>query len=208
MMDEGPSIESPGEVTSPPRIALWLAGLTTVVLFILLNAFKIQDVIARAAGYAGPTPMFKLDMTLNYTPDYCYGILSSYGEVGRKIYAVLLSTLDALFPLLYGTFFFLLIRTVYRKLGVSRMLTSAVSALPLLATLFDWSENIAFIRLMSLYPSRSDGLARIANVLTLSKFGFFLAGVVGLLIGAAGFAFKRRLVEKRQGSRQSSASLT
>jgi succinate-acetate transporter protein len=72
------------EGDASPRTALWLLGLTTLVFFILLNVFKIQDVIARAAGYGGSIPMFKLDMTFNYTPEYCYGILSSYGQIGAK----------------------------------------------------------------------------------------------------------------------------
>jgi predicted benzoate:H+ symporter BenE len=103
--------------------------------------------------------------------------------------------MDVLFPVLYGTVFFLLIRRVFNKIELSRTLTNAVSALPLLAMGFDWAENIAFVRMIYLYPDQSPNTARIANVMTLSKFSFLLAGFFGLLVGWIA-AFVRRARNK------------
>jgi hypothetical protein len=175
----------------PNNRLLMILGLLTLVLLVLLNVFRMADVIAHAAGYNDRIPMFKPDMTINYSPDTLYEILAEYGEAGRRIYTILLLSLDVAFPLLYGSFLYLAIKRIYSGLGASPVWVKVLGACPLLAMACDLSENVSLAWLMHLYPQVDTTLARVANVFTLSKWGFSLLSVVCVLIGLAVSLFHR-----------------
>jgi hypothetical protein len=151
----------------------WYWSLAAMVIFflILLNVFKVQDIVARAFGYTGTVPMFALDqMVRGYTSEQAFQVMTAYGETGRKAYAFLLLTSDLVFPFLYGSFLFLSIRGASRRAGISMPWANRLASFGFIATCCDWLENISFLILMKIYPAQSIGVARLASIFTVTKF--------------------------------------
>jgi len=89
------------------RKAYWSFAAAVLLFLILLNSFKVQDLVAAAFGYKGSAPMFELDqMICGSTADKVFDVLTAYGESGSKAYTFLLRTCDLVFPFLYGSFYF------------------------------------------------------------------------------------------------------
>lgn len=160
----------------------WFLASVVVVFLILLNVVKVQDILARAFGYAGSVPMFALDqMVRGYTPVQAFQVMTAYGEAGRKAYAFLLLTVDLVFPFLYGSFLFLSICGASRRAGVSMRWANALASFGFIATGCDWLENISFLIFMRQYPSQSIGVAKLASMFTVTKFLSSGASVIVLV---------------------------
>jgi hypothetical protein len=153
----------------------WYGALATLVFLflILLNVLKVQDEVARQFGYSGSVPMFALDqMVRGYTPEKVFQVMTSYGESGRRAYAVLLLTIDLVFPFLYGSFLFFSIRAASTKAGIPMTSATGMAGFGYCATCCDWLENFAFLRLMKIYPSQFAALVKLASGFTVMKFVF------------------------------------
>ena len=163
----------------------WLLAAVVFLFLILLNVVKVQDIVARAFGYAGAVPMFALDqMVRGYTPEQAFRVMTAYGEAGRRAYAFLLLTSDLVFPFLYGSFLFLSIRGASRRAGVSEPLANGLASVGFIATGCDWLENFSFLILMRIYPNQSIGVAKLASIFTVTKFLF--SGVSVIVLAALG----------------------
>lgn len=153
------------------RRLYWSLAATVLLFLILLNAVKVQDIVARAFGYTGSVPMFALDqMVRGYTPEQAFQVMTTYGQAGRRTYEFLLLTSDLVFPFLYGSFLFLSIRGASRRAGVSILWANALASFGFIATGCDWLENISFLILMRMYPRQSLGVAKLASMFTVTKF--------------------------------------
>lgn len=161
----------------------WTLTVTVAVFLFLLNGVKVQDMVARAFGYRGTVPMFALDkMLFGYSPAQAYGVLAAYGPAGRRAYAVLLLTLDLLFPFLYGSFLFLSLRAVSLWAGFSTRWAVRLGAIGFAAAVCDWLENICFLILMGVFPGQPAAVARVASLFTVTKFALSGISVVTLLV--------------------------
>jgi hypothetical protein len=67
-----------------------------------------------------------------------------------------------------------------------------LSALTLGTTLFDYAENFYFLAMLRHYPQRLEGVARVANIFTLTKWAFAVFSMVLVIIGAGGLLLRRR----------------
>jgi hypothetical protein len=70
-----------------------------------------------------------------------------------------------------------------------------LNAVPLGALLFDWLENINIVMMLSLYPSKSTAVAKLASICTTIKWSFGAVGILLVLIGFA-IALKNRFKEQ------------
>jgi hypothetical protein len=154
-----------------PRKSHWLLTFTVMLLLILLNVVKVQNMVARAFGYSGSVPMFALDqMVHGYAPAQAFQVMTAYGEAGRRAYAFLLLTVDLFFPFLYGSFLFLSIRGASRRAGISTRWANGLAAFGFVATCCDWLENASFLVLIRMYPGQSITVARLGSFFTVTKF--------------------------------------
>jgi hypothetical protein len=127
--------------------------------------------------------MFALDkMLFGYSPAQAYDVIAAYGRAGRKAYAVLLLTLDLLFPFLYGSFLFLSLRAVSLGAGFSKRWAGRLGGIGFAAAVCDWLENICFLSLMGEFPGQSVPVARVASFFTVTKFLLSGISVVALLV--------------------------
>jgi hypothetical protein len=116
-----------------------------------------------------------LDMRLGYTPDAAYRLFDVLGQKGRGDYLRLLWTIDLLLPALFGLF----LSSVIRR-GDFR----AWQAIPLLAAVCDYVENVGITILLFRFPLHEPVLALFASIFTVTKL--ILYGT-GLLLAVVGF---------------------
>jgi hypothetical protein len=184
------------------RKRYWSLATTVFLFLILLNVVRVQDIVARAFGYAGSVPMFALDQLVRgYTPAQAFQVMTAYGEAGRRAYTFLLLTVDLVFPFLYGSFLFLSIRGALRKAAIPTHWANRLSALGFVATCFDWLENISFLMLMRIYPGQSITLAKLASLFTVTKFLF--SGGSLIVLAVLGSYILTRTPMRRAVSRKS-----
>ncbi|WP_169975779.1 hypothetical protein [Tautonia rosea] len=125
------------------------------------------------------------DARLGYTPDELRAVFDAWGQGRCQLYAITQVTLDAAFPLVYGLLF---------ALCVARLFTGDrgrwLVVVPLLAMLADLVENVILAFLAWSARETIPPLAWIASAATLTKFAFFGASLLLLLVG--GIAGRRR----------------
>ncbi len=167
---------------------VWSVGLLTLCVMLWINARGLPGAFhSDALRQTG-----LLDMTINYSPEIAYTKLTAYGEQGRHAYRLFLDYVDSIFPALYGAFFLLGTTYAFAREFPGRPVWQKLSFLTVGATVFDYAENFCFLAMLRHYPQRLDGVARLANVFTLTKWGFAVFSMVMVFIGAGGLLFRRR----------------
>ena len=167
---------------------VWSVGLLSLFVLLLINVWGLPGAFhSDALRQAG-----LLDVTINYSPEIAYAKLAAYGEQGRYAYRLFLDYVDSVFPALYGLFFLLGTTYAFARVFPGRPVWQKLSVLTLGTTLFDYAENFCFLAMLRNYPQRLDGVARLANVFTLTKWAFAVFSVVLVIIGAGGLLFRRR----------------
>lgn len=182
-------------VRALPRFSLWYSTFILCVFLVVMNGINVPNIVAARAGYTGSIPMFTLDVLPGYSPAYLAEVLSAYGEIGRNAYASVLMSLDMLFPISYGIFFFLLLRRVYRDINVPISLTNMMVVVPLLSMVLDWIENSTFVYLISLYPVQPLAVAQFVGLVTLVKVSLYAITIISLVFGLGLMWMQRKSVE-------------
>src|SRR3954466_14701926 len=92
--------------------ATWPRALLLLALFFLcVGVFELRS---RALGYANKV----LDgRWRGYSPEDVRAFFEAIGEDGRRLYAKTERTLDAAFPIIYGSLFATLLILLYGRLG-------------------------------------------------------------------------------------------
>jgi len=167
---------------------VWSLGLLSLFVLLLINVWGLPGAFhndaLRQAGL--------LDMTINYSPELAYTKLAAYGEQGRYAYRLFLDYVDSVFPALYGAFFILGTTYAFARVFPGRPVWQKLSYLTVGTTFFDYAENLCFLTMLRHYPQRLDGVARVANIFTLTKWAFAVFSMVLVIIGAAGLLLRRR----------------
>ena len=165
---------------------VWSLGLASLFVLLWINVWGLPGAFhSNALRQAG-----LLDMTINYSPDLAYAKLTAYGEQGRYAYRLFLDYVDSVFPALYGMFFLLGTTYAFARVFPGRPVWQRLSVLTVGTTLFDYAENFCFLAMLRHFPERLDTLARVANVLTLTKWAFAIFSMVLVVIGAGGLLFR------------------
>ena len=167
---------------------VWSLGLLSLFVLLMINVRGLPGAFhSDALRQAG-----LLDLTINYSPDIAYAKLAAYGEQGRYAYRLFLDYVDSVFPALYGVFFLLGTTYAFARVFPGRPIWQKLSLLTVGTTLFDYAENFCFLAMLRHYPQRLDGVARVANIFTLTKWAFAVFSMVLVIIGAGGLLFRRR----------------
>ena len=174
-----------------PRWACLLLGCLLLVM--LLIAGKPCGV-AQLKSLSGGVGM--LDMEISYSPQEAYALFEALGEEGRAFYLRRFLPLDMLYPLVYSLFFMTAATIIFQKIFSEENPWRKLSVFTILAGLFDYLENLCVLIMLLSYPKQLTQLAGLANIFTLSKFGFILVNIVLLSAGLLGLIVRGR--EKKQ----------
>lgn len=163
-------------------------GIGAVALLYLVFAAGILPRVQKSmeAGSGGTGP---IDLRFTYTPEEAYRMIESYGDKGRRSYALVESTLDVAYPMTYATLFALLLTLAYRHAVGPDHPLQRVRLLPYAVMLVDYGENVGIITMLLRYPTRYRLLAWLTCGFTIAKwlgFGVTLLLTLGGLV-AAGF---------------------
>jgi hypothetical protein len=167
---------------------VWSLGLLSLFVLLMINAWGLPGAFHNDA--LRQTGL--LDMTINYSPEIAYAKLTAYGEQGRYAYRLFLDYVDSIFPALYGLFFLLGTTYAFARVFPGRAVWQKLSFLTVGTTFFDYAENFCFLAMLRDYPQRLDGVARVANIFTLTKWTFAVFSMVLVIIGAGGLLLRRR----------------
>jgi hypothetical protein len=143
------------EITSKTRSLVILGiGVFIINLIMLVAPFGIKAIEKQTDGN------YYLDTKLFYSEETVYQYISSYGEEGINMYHQV-QILDMIYPLIYGIF---LASFFYRK----KLLK--LYFIPLLAIVFDYSENISIYFLLENFPKQLPNLVVASSLATSLKW--------------------------------------
>jgi hypothetical protein len=137
---------------------------------------------AQTMGSAG-VPFRPLDLRLSYSADEAYTVISSMTPEARWLYWVVELSVDMVYPLVYGLFFFLLVRRLIADSAPPRWLQRA-AFIPFAAMIFDWLENVGIVAMIAHFPDRVEKVAPLSSAMTSLKW-VCLALTLALLVYSA-----------------------
>jgi hypothetical protein len=167
-------------------LTAWAVTFVTLLFFWLINFH----------GVPGVPPIDSLlrigipDMMFTYSPASIYQKLVQFGAQGRSDYRIFIIKVDFLFPTVYGLFFSMVATIGFSRLFAARPSVQKLSLLPLLTSIFDYSENVCFLAMLRSYPRELTNLEKLANIFTLAKWLFAAVSIVLLLIAAIGMLIR------------------
>jgi hypothetical protein len=137
-------------------------------------------------GASGP-----MDLKLFYTPAEAYVMIQSYGEAGRSAYRTSELTLDIFFPIAYTLFLALSISWLHQRAFDESSVFRRVNLLPLGVWLFDLTENLGIVALLSLFPAHLTSLFTLTAIATGLKWAFAGFTIFFLVFGLFAYVLAR-----------------
>jgi len=136
----------------------------TMVVYLTILFYSIPKVVTSA-------PEMKLfDVSPSgYTTDYAISLLNAIGPEGRDLYLSLQLPLDFIYPGLFIVSYSLLFAWLLKKNFDLESKVYYALYLPVLAGLFDYTENILIIMMLKTYPDLGSGLVTAASLATIIK---------------------------------------
>ncbi|MHA1136295.1 MAG: hypothetical protein ACTSSE_07400 [Candidatus Thorarchaeota archaeon] len=131
-----------------------------------------------------------LDMRLFYTFDEVTSYLTALGETGR-IYYLYQKVVDSFFPIGYGIGLALALGYLCKKSEIKNPWFNII-LIPIIATIFDYLENMLLTTQIVSFPTISEVIVSMAAITTLLKWIFLSSSIGVLFVGVLVFAIKRR----------------
>lgn len=110
-----------------------------------------------------------LDLKISYTSQQADELIRSYSNSDRATYRWFTVSIDILFPLCYGIFYFSLVSVLGRKL-FNHKLFEKIKYIALGGALFDILENISIFIMLSVYPKPSGFIGTVGGIFTSLKW--------------------------------------
>lgn len=155
----------------------WVIG--TSVLFLLFLVFVLPQVSNYSSKAIGQTE--SPDQSFIYSGSQLYGLAERYGEAGRRTYIQLRWTFDLIWPVVY-TLFLVTWTIKLVEYTSSKSWMKYLVALPIMALLFDFLENIGATIVMARYPLESGIVQVITPIVTFIKWITVLGSFLLLLL--------------------------
>ena len=130
------------------------------------------------------------DMMLTYSPSTIYDKLTQFGPDGRSAYRAFLEKVDFIFPAVYGLFFVMATTFGFARLFPNRPALQKLSLLLFATTFFDYAENVCFLAFLHSYPRELPNAEKLANMLTLAKWGFAAVSILLLVLMTLGMLIR------------------
>ncbi len=122
-----------------------------------------------------------LDLEFAFSPQKAYESVESYGETGRKLYAISALTIDIAYPIIYSTFFAFLILYLLNKAYLYNTKLKKIALLPFGAAIADFFENSGIATMLLAYPARSDTVALFTSLANTLKWALVTATILTIL---------------------------
>lgn len=174
--------------------------LHPVVLWILLLLYMGMAfwVMPRAAVKIEPYShgLKVLDLELSYTLQQVQLLFDTLGEEGRSIYRAVELTEDFFYPLSYGLLLSLGIVYFFQKSFPKIPQMALLGIFPLIAMLFDYTENFLIAHMLSVYPQISESKVLLASSATTLKWGFVIISLLLIFTALTIHLFRRYVLRK------------
>jgi hypothetical protein len=134
----------------------WATGWRVIILFIA-EALMMGYIMPLAAGimaFAANNSVLPLDLMFFYTPNQAFEMIEKYAEAGRSIYFKIELTADIIYPIVYTLFYGLLISWLFQRAFKPDSKMQKWNVMPVGAWFFDLLENVGFVSMLSMYPSK------------------------------------------------------
>lgn len=175
------------------------SNLIWVISFFALFVISITIINGNAVGMGKFKQITNgvgiLGMEPGYSVEKAYNILDGQGAEGRTFYLKKIIPMDFVLPLTTMLFYTSVLLFLLKLMNPQYVLVNYVALVPLLAMLFDYFENISFIRMLISYPQKLILTAKVANVFTLSKLAMMYTSWAGIII-LTGIVLVRFIVSK------------
>lgn len=135
-----------------------------------------QSQINEIAGHS----ITSLDGRFSYTKMEVDKAFNDMEEDGRKINLFITGLIDMIYPIIYGTLFFLLLIKLTSSFSNGKI--KLICFFPLLAVLFDYLENFGILKMLNEFPEITKTQVILNSTLTSSKWIFILITIVSILI--------------------------
>ncbi|GAB3172448.1 hypothetical protein [Telluribacter humicola] len=132
-----------------------------------------------------------LDIRFGFTPGEAYAYLLALGENGRQVYWWTELLADSLYPIVYTASSVLLISCFFERLFPVGSIWRKLNLLPLMVMLADYLENIGILTMLSGFPAQNEGIAQLASIANLVKWGLFPALIMLIMIGMGGWLYSK-----------------
>jgi hypothetical protein len=135
-----------------------------MIVYLTILFYSIPKVVTSA-------PEMKLfDVSPSgYTTEYAISLLNAVGPEGRNLYLSLQLPLDFIYPGLFIVSYSLLFAWLLKKSYDLKSKVYYALYLPILAGLFDYTENVLIIMMLKTYPDLGSGLVAVASLATIIK---------------------------------------
>ncbi len=157
--------------SSPVKV---LVAFGFFILFFLIFRILTPEFKILSGGYDIP------DVSLVFSVLSPYELFAQYGEQGRNYYNYI-QVVDLFYPTVYCIFFTLLLSGINSTFIRSKW-PVWLNLLPLIASLFDYGENISLLIMNQLFPGEFGIIASIGYLLSFGKWIFFTAMVFVSLV--------------------------
>jgi hypothetical protein len=170
-----------------------VAALLLAALF--LYCVMVFGTLAHLSELAGEKRVFDM-MPTGYDVAYAELVLDNLGAEGRDYYLWRQIPLDTIYPFLFAAAFFTLSNWLAQKLSSFATALRLIAYLPVLASLFDYLENVLIVAILKGYPPASSTLVGWASWASIAKSAlttvfFSLLLIILILAGAARVMRKR-----------------
>ena len=143
----------------------------------------IMPLAAGILAFAANNSVIPLDLMFFYTLDRAFEMMDKYGEAGRSVYLKIELTADITYPMIYTSFFGLLVSWVFQRAFKPESKMQQWNVMPVGSWFFDLLENSGVVSMLLMYPSKSEVMAWITMIFGSLKWVFFVITGGLVLIG-------------------------
>jgi hypothetical protein len=176
----------PSFFSHPLFIGIWF--VITVIVGVIITRLS-----ANLAEISGGLSI--LDTRFSYTSSDAYTLFERLGSEGRRLYQIMHTSLDVIFPVAYSLFLASAAIWLCKLLGIKKPLKGIVTIAMCLGGLTDLLENLLITVLVHQFPKQLPALVSTSQAFTQIKF--ILIGLAFLLLLVlAGIYLSRKMRRK------------
>ncbi len=120
--------------------------------------------------------------TNGYSPETAYEMVTAYGKQGIR-YHLMLTMVDFFFPPTLAFFLLLAITYFYSRTFGSHRIIRLLVTLPVIYLASDYLENVGIVTMLLNFPSKTPGMAMLADTMFTIKNLSSTGAVIVILIG-------------------------
>ena len=167
------------------KLHAWATGWRVIILMIAeaLMMFYVMPLAAGIMAFAANNSVLPLDLMFFFTPDQAFEMVDKYGEAGRSVYLRIELTADIIYPMIYTSFFGLLISWLFQRAFKPESKMQKWNVMPVGAWLFDMLENSGIVSMLLMYPTKPEVVAWITMFFGTLKWAFFVLTIGLVLVG-------------------------